>query len=500
MSEDSHKDQIVRSTTDGLSKRSSGLVRRGLQDLAVSVPNDRKRILVADDQEAINEVMGAILKAAGYEVRQTTHPSEVVAIVDEFKPQVALISLVAPEIDGVELSLRLSKRFPQLKIVLTCEIVEEGILQHLLDNGVACDAFEAPFEREDLLEMMKTWAKGFDYIDPATHLRKEKAFQVAVRNANFFQGTSDRSTSVIFVELFESATSDPILEPEATFLRELGGTLGRFAHDASAYKWGQNQFAMLLPNIDKPRACDLSKQLNVEVKSLLKTHNLDARYSVAIGVASLPGDAKSVEQVVEAGRQLITKAKETGQGGITVWGEWGVSFVEPAVKDALTGLYYFRHIDVVLDTEIDRSQRYAYEFSLVFVDVDQIKDLASSLSNVAFNKLLAEVGQFIQSIERKIDWGFRYRNEGFALVLPQASKENTCIVAQRIHRLFRETVWLALDDESLRLTASIGVATYPTDAKTKTELIHRADEALHLVKNSTGDGVAAANVGVLPVL
>jgi len=126
--------------------------------------------------------------------------------------------------------------------------------------------------------------------------------------------------------------------------------------------------------------------------------------------------------------------------------------------------------------------------------------LASSLSNVAFNKLLAELGQFVQSIERKIDFGFRYRDEGFALVLPQASKENTCIVAQRMHRLFRETVWLAHDDESLRLTASIGVATYPTDAMTKLDLIHRADEALYLVKNSTGDGVAVANVGVLPAL
>ena len=162
MSEDNDKDQIVRSAPQGLSKRSAGLVRRGLQDLAVSAPKDRKRILVADDQEAINELMGELLKAAGYEVRQTIHPSEVVAIAKEFRPQVALISLIAPEIDGLELSLELSKRFPEIKIVLSCESVEEGILQYLLDKGVTCDTFEAPFEREDLLEMMKTWANGLD--------------------------------------------------------------------------------------------------------------------------------------------------------------------------------------------------------------------------------------------------------------------------------------------------------------------------------------------------
>lgn len=62
------------------------------------------------------------------------------------------------------------------------------------------------------------------------------------------------------------------------------------------------------------------------------------------------------------------------------------------------------------------------------------------------------------------------------------------------------TVWLQEQGLNVRLTASIGVATYPKDGQTTAELLHSAEEAMNLVKNSTGDGVAAANVGILPAL
>ena len=58
--------------------------------MALSATEPRKRIVVADDEEPINEVIGEILTSSGYEVRTTTHPSKVVALVEDFEPQVAL--------------------------------------------------------------------------------------------------------------------------------------------------------------------------------------------------------------------------------------------------------------------------------------------------------------------------------------------------------------------------------------------------------------------------
>jgi diguanylate cyclase (GGDEF)-like protein len=169
-----------------------------------------------------------------------------------------------------------------------------------------------------------------------------------------------------------------------------------------------------------------------------------------------------------------------------------------AITEERTGLYNFRHIDFVLETEMYRSEQYGYEFALVFLEVDHFRDLISPLSTPGFNKLLAEMGQFVRSALRQIDFGFFYREGEFVLILPQAPKESVCMTARRLHRLFRETTWLTPDEESLRLTASIGVATYPTDAQTKIDLIHRAEEALYLVRSTTGDGVAVASLGMLP--
>ena len=50
----------------------------------------------------------------------------------------------------------------------------------------------------------------------------------------------------------------------------------------------------------------------------------------------------------------------------------------------------------------------------------------------------------------------------------------------------------------IRITASVGVSSYPHDSTSKAELLHLADEAMYLVKNTSRDSVAAANVGMLP--
>jgi diguanylate cyclase (GGDEF)-like protein len=63
-----------------------------------------------------------------------------------------------------------------------------------------------------------------------------------------------------------------------------------------------------------------------------------------------------------------------------------------------------------------------------------------------------------------------------------------------------ETSWLNSEGLDIHFTASIGVASYPSDARTKVELLHLADEAMYQIKNTTRNGVAAAKVGTLPHL
>jgi diguanylate cyclase (GGDEF)-like protein len=171
---------------------------------------------------------------------------------------------------------------------------------------------------------------------------------------------------------------------------------------------------------------------------------------------------------------------------------------ELTITDDCTSLYNARHMNFMLDTEIYRSHRYAFEFSLIFIDLDHFKQINDTHGHLMGSKLLAEIGAAIKDKCRLIDLAFRYGGDEFVILLPQTSKENAMGVARRIHKLIRETKWLTEPGLNVNITASVGVACYPTDSRTKAELLHLADDAMYLVKNTTRDCVAVAGVGLLP--
>jgi diguanylate cyclase (GGDEF)-like protein len=173
---------------------------------------------------------------------------------------------------------------------------------------------------------------------------------------------------------------------------------------------------------------------------------------------------------------------------------------ELTITDDCTTLYNARHLNFMLDTEIYRSHRYAFEFSLIFIDLDHFKSINDTHGHLIGSKLLAEIGAAIKEKCRMIDMAFRYGGDEFVVLLPQTSKENALGVANRLHKLIRETVWLQESGINANVTASVGVASYPTDSRSKAELLHLADEAMYAVKNSTRDRVLAANAGVIPHL
>ena len=170
---------------------------------------------------------------------------------------------------------------------------------------------------------------------------------------------------------------------------------------------------------------------------------------------------------------------------------------ELTITDDCTSLYNARHMNFMLDTEIYRSHRYAFEFSLIFIDLDHFKNVNDTYGHLMGSKLLAEIGEAIKTKCRLIDLAFRYGGDEFVLLLPQTSKENALGVARRVHKLIRETVWLKDTGLNIHISASVGLASYPSDSRTKAELLHLADEAMYLVKNTTRDRVAAANMGVI---
>jgi diguanylate cyclase (GGDEF)-like protein len=168
---------------------------------------------------------------------------------------------------------------------------------------------------------------------------------------------------------------------------------------------------------------------------------------------------------------------------------------ELTITDDVTGLFNARHLYTVLESEVYRSQRFGYEFSLIFLDLDHFKQVNDRHGHLVGSRLLAEIGQRIKNDLRLIDYAFRYGGDEFVVLLPQTGKESSVIVAKRLQKRLREHAFRADDGTQLQVTTSIGIASFPEDAHTAQDLILRADEQMYLVKNSSRDAISVAKTG-----
>src|SRR5450432_3207647 len=170
---------------------------------------------------------------------------------------------------------------------------------------------------------------------------------------------------------------------------------------------------------------------------------------------------------------------------------------ELTITDDCTGLYNARHLYKTLESEVYRSARFGYEFSVIFLDLDHFKHVNDTYGHLVGSKLLQEIGFKIKSQLRLIDYAFRYGGDEFVILLPQTDKQSALIVARRIQEMMRKTVFLSEDGLNLNVRCSMGLATYPEDAKSSHEIIRQADEMMYMVKNSSRDNIAVAQQGLL---
>jgi len=169
---------------------------------------------------------------------------------------------------------------------------------------------------------------------------------------------------------------------------------------------------------------------------------------------------------------------------------------ELTITDDCTALYNARHLNFVLDAEIYRSTRYAYEFSVIFLDLDHFKQVNDTHGHLVGSKLLWMIGDLIKGHLRLIDYAFRYGGDEFVVLLPQTPKQNSLMVVRRLRDLLNSRLFFTEEALNIRVTASFGVASFPADGRTRRELLRMADEAMYLVKNTTRNSIALAGEGI----
>lgn len=152
-----------------------------------------------------------------------------------------------------------------------------------------------------------------------------------------------------------------------------------------------------------------------------------------------------------------------------------------ALTDSLTGLYTRRYTLQRLEEEIGRSKARRFSLSFLMIDVDRFKNCNDTFGHLVGDQILREIAQIIKNSIREIDIPGRFGGEEFCIVLPDTELKGAKYVAERIRSAAEEKVVKAYD-ATLSVTVSIGIATFPADARKKDELIDKADWSLYKAK------------------
>ncbi len=166
-----------------------------------------------------------------------------------------------------------------------------------------------------------------------------------------------------------------------------------------------------------------------------------------------------------------------------------------AVTDGLTGLFNHRHFHERLALEVERSQRSGRPLSLLMIDVDHFKSFNDSYGHPAGDEVLRRLAIMLTAERRANDVVARYGGEEFSVILVESGKAAALLLAERL-RLAARNLSPQADPASVahetQISISVGVATFPDDARDAAALVRAADTALYAAKHAGRNRVAAA--------
>lgn len=156
---------------------------------------------------------------------------------------------------------------------------------------------------------------------------------------------------------------------------------------------------------------------------------------------------------------------------------------DQSTRDPLTGLYNRRYFLDYARREIGRCQMSNKPASLISLDVDHFKRFNDTFGHDAGDAVLRTLAEILQTMFREIDVPCRLGGEEFIIMLPGASEVQALDRAEAL-RAEIENTELRYGGESLKITASLGVAVYPEQGLSLQALMQKADDALYVAKDS----------------
>lgn len=159
-----------------------------------------------------------------------------------------------------------------------------------------------------------------------------------------------------------------------------------------------------------------------------------------------------------------------------------------SITDELTSLFNRRYLMNELENEIERARRYSKAFSLLMIDVDNFKQYNDAFGHQEGDHLLKTIAILLKNNIRKVDFAARYGGDEFSIVMPEAENIQAHELIERLcdqinaHVLNKKSM-----KKGVRITLSIGTATYPSEVQDIPQLFKLADSRLYKMKRERHD-------------
>ncbi len=451
------------------------------------------RILVADDDRLVRLIYADALRAVGHEVETAADGLVAWERLAAEPFDLLLTDLLMPGLDGLELLDRAKRAQPGLEVmVLTSVSTAEPAVQalrngafHYLVKPIDPEALQLEVRRcldsrrillenrelrrsRDLLTAAQRISACLEFerlhllaVDTLLALVPSDAGFLLRHNADDvleipgLRGLPSEAANLLAELLWaeQGATLASAPEPVA-----MGG-LGRLI-PASEPGLRHIEHALLVPLYRDGRALGVAVLLRGDLrKGFSAEHARDAAFlGEAIGLA-------------------LDNAAHFLQARLV------------AHLDALTGLFNAAHLEHVVDREIRSRAESARPFSLLFMDLDHFKRVNDTHGHQVGSRVLVEFSRLLRRCTREGDVLVRYGGDEFVVILPDADTDLARCAAERIRRSVEGHQFLSREGLMLSLTLCAGICTWPRHARTREDVIHRADLAMYHGKKTHRNAV-----------
>lgn len=159
------------------------------------------------------------------------------------------------------------------------------------------------------------------------------------------------------------------------------------------------------------------------------------------------------------------------------------TIVKETIHDQLTGLFNRSYFDEAYGQQVSLAKRYENDLSILFLDLDNFKEVNDTYGHLAGDEVLRSVAALIVKEKRESDIAARYGGEEFVLILTQTDNLSGFTFAERLRKKI-EKLEITYRNEVISITTSGGIASYPNNTESPGKILQMADSAAYLAKGA----------------